>query len=419
MIPMAWACRAAGHDVRFAAQPRVMDTITRAGMCVSEVGGSCDFQAAAAAFFARHPELLGGDNGNKPPAGSGPRPDLSDFPWITSAAAIAEDLIAFGRWWRPDLIIADPMFYAGPLLAEVLGVPLVRHLFSPDWTRAGFGMGGFPERDPRPARWPQALVSLYEAYGARTALDFADLSIDPFPPSLQVPGLANRVTVRPMPYNGTAAIPGWLAAPPDRPRVCVTWGSSTVSLMGKRAFLVPQIVQGVADLDVEVILAITGSDRDMLGAIPPGMRVAENFPLDVLLPTCSGMVSQGGAGGMITAAVHGVPQVIIPMMGDQPVHARLLAATGAGVELEPAALSPADVRDAVAAIVSGDGPAAAARRLQAEIRALPAPAEVIGTLEEVVKRRAASVQARLPATRTRFQPPGTAPPRLAVPGSAR
>jgi UDP:flavonoid glycosyltransferase YjiC (YdhE family) len=149
------------------------------------------------------------------------------------------------------------------------------------------------------------------------------------------------------------------------------------------------------------------------------MRVAENFPLDVLLPTCSGMVSQGGAGGMITAAVHGVPQVIIPMMGDQPVHARLLAATGAGVELEPAALSPADVRDAVAAIVSGDGPAAAARRLQAEIRALPAPAEVIGTLEEVVKRRAASVQARLPATRTRFQPPGTAPPRLAVPGSAR
>jgi UDP:flavonoid glycosyltransferase YjiC (YdhE family) len=298
--------------------------------------------------------------------------------------AIAEDLIPFGKWWQPDLVITDSMFYAGPLLAEVLGVPLVRHLLGSHWHTNGFGMGGIPEGEQ--VQWPQALVDLYEAYGARTAVDFAEFSIDPLPPSLQEPGLVNRVTVRPVAYNGNATVPSWLTVPPERPRVCVTWGHTTMELMGEEGFLVPQIVEGLASLDVEMVLAISRSDRELLGAIPPDTRVVENFPLDVLLPTCAGMISQGGGAGMLTAAAHGVPQVIVPMMADQPINARLLAATGAGVWLEAASLSAVGVRNAVASIVFDDGPRAAARQLQAEIGTLPVPAKIVDRLEELVRR---------------------------------
>ena len=38
MVPLAWALRTAGHEVRFACQPAFADTITRAGLTAVPVG---------------------------------------------------------------------------------------------------------------------------------------------------------------------------------------------------------------------------------------------------------------------------------------------------------------------------------------------------------------------------------------------
>ncbi|MGW7578886.1 hypothetical protein [Streptomyces sp. NPDC054765] len=37
-VPLAWALRAAGHEVRVASQPDLMDTITAAGLPATPVG---------------------------------------------------------------------------------------------------------------------------------------------------------------------------------------------------------------------------------------------------------------------------------------------------------------------------------------------------------------------------------------------
>lgn len=376
LIPLAWACRAAGHDVVLAAQPRVLETINRAGLTAVPVGGARDFQTLSVEFARRYPELLRGERPSTPPVIQ---------PWIDTAEDVAPDLVRFAGSWQPDLVVTDPMCYAGPLVAEVLEVPLVRFLWGPDWTKSGFGMGGFAEGQRELPPWPPKLVRLFESYGARTAVDFAACTIDPFPPSLQLPGLANRVTMRQVPYNGSGVLPDWLAEPPARPRVCVTWGTTTTRYLGDESFLVPPILAGLAGLDVEVVLTISSADREQIGDVPPGTRVVENLPLDVLLPSCAAIVHQGGAGTMATAAVHGVPQVVVPAYGDQPTNAAQLAAIGVGVRLDASTLDAEAARSAVAAVVFGADHRAAARRLREENLAQPAPAEIVAVLERVAR----------------------------------
>ncbi|WP_433259963.1 nucleotide disphospho-sugar-binding domain-containing protein [Actinosynnema sp. CS-041913] len=375
MVPFAWACRAAGHQVRFAAQPRAADTLVRAGLSVAVVGQSYDFQHNVLRFMR---SLTGQGDQADDPAPYGP--------WTESAEVIAPELIRFARDWRPDLVVTDPMFYAGPLVAEVLGVPLLRLLWGPDWIMPGCGMGGFAEDGGQPAPWPDELVALYESHGARTAVDFAAATLDPFPPSLQLPGLANRVTMRSVPYNGSDVLPDWTAEPPARPRICLTWGTSTSLYLGEQHFLLPQLLSYLDGLDVEVVLAITKADRARMGDLPPHVRVAENLPLDLFLPSCAVIVNQGGSAVIASAATHAVPQVVIPLFADQPTNSRLLAATGAGIQLDVSTMDGEQVRTAVTAAIHDDEPRAAARRLQAEINSLPTPAETADSLDEIIAK---------------------------------
>jgi len=377
MVPLAWACRAAGHDVRLATQPRVADTIARAGLPAVIVGEGTDFQDEAVAFLRGRPkQLREGD-------GSGAPDDSPAEPWIRTAKACAPELIAFAEAWRPDLVVGDPMAYVGPLVAEVLDVPFVRLLWGPDWPKTGLGMGGYRQHGQEPVRWPRSLTGLYESYNARTAVDFAAATLDPFPPSLQLPGLVGRMTMRHVPYNGTGTVPEWLGEPPRRPRVCVTWGTNTTVYLGDAGFLVPRILEGLVGLDVEIVLAVSAADRSRIGTLPEGTRVVEQLPLDYLLPSCSAIVAQGGSGAVVTAAAHGVPQVLVPLIADQPTNARLLADTGAGFLLDAATMDSADVKAAVTAAVYEQDPRAAALRLKEEIEALPTPAQVVATLERI------------------------------------
>src|SRR5438093_215538 len=112
-VPLAWALRSAGHEVRMTSQPELLTTMLNSGL----------------------PE--------------------------------------FGRWWRPDLVVYDPITYAGPLVARLLGVPAVRHLFGPDVTYFGAG----------------SEVACLRPLLDRLGLPDVDLlgaaTIDPCPPSLQ------------------------------------------------------------------------------------------------------------------------------------------------------------------------------------------------------------------------------------------
>jgi hypothetical protein len=279
------------------------------------------------------------------------------------ADAMADDLLAVARAWRPDVVVYDPLTYAGPWVAAELGVPAVRSLFGPDVTYFS------------------------NAAGADT---LGTASLDPSPPGLQLSQAIAptvRIPSRYVPYNGVAEVPSWL---PDRPgaRICLTWGTSIHRLFGERAFLPAEVLAGATALarerGAELILAITANQRPMLGELAPPVRVVESVPLDALLPTCQALIHQGGAGTTLTALRHGLPQLVLTQVFDQAVNAYQLVAAGAGLTRTVTGLSASDVHTDAARLLDDPSFAGAAGRLRDEMRAQPTPAAAVRALAELV-----------------------------------
>ena len=387
MVPMAWALRAAGHEVRMTSQPELLPTMRASGLPVTAVGPDLDLVAAYR-------------DGTRPvtEAGSTP-PEVASQRFLAEratvkpsrrsrlslygdvAAAMTGDLLALARAWRPDLVVFDPLTWAGALVATLIGVPAVRSLFGPDITC-------FTRITPEVTSWADVVAR----HGL--ALDDVDLlgvsSVDLCPPSLQVadPALGiQRIRVRYVPYNGPSEVPTGLPAA-DRARICLTWGTSTERRLGGEGFLPEEVLVGAAKLadgyGGELVLAITGSQRAKLPALPAHVRVVESVPLDALLPTCQATIHQGGAGSMLTAARHGLPQIAVTQFVDQAANGMCLVAAGAGHNLAAAGLTAADLLAAGQELIDNPAYRSAARHIQREIEDQPTPAAAVAALEALV-----------------------------------
>jgi UDP:flavonoid glycosyltransferase YjiC (YdhE family) len=386
MVPLAWAFRSAGHEVRVAGQSSITDAIVRSGMPEVSVGGS---QQAREKVAAVRQKLL---TGTARKMRGGQPLDISAVPkekrrnlvqagfelHARVTEDIAADLVAFVRAWKPDLMIADPVVFAAPIAAAAAGVPLVRHLWGPDLLRQQslFPGQGAAGDDGIREQWPAPLLALFDKFGVAVRSDFAVGTVDPCPASMQVQGLANRIPVRYVPYNGPGEMPRWLLGESARPRVCVSWSAGATYQAGPDSFPAAAVCSALAALDVEAIVAVKKADRERVAAAVPDARIVEELPLSLLLPTCRAAVNQGSAGTMLTAAACGVPQVVIPSIADQPLNATLIAGTGAGISIPGPQASEEAIAAAVADVVSGDAPRLAAARLRDEILAQPSPAEV-------------------------------------------
>jgi UDP:flavonoid glycosyltransferase YjiC (YdhE family) len=385
MVPLAWALRAAGHDVRVAGQPPVVQPVLTSGLVAVPAGASYDLMAGIAELN----EAVKAAQGSMPTSVEDMRAlppgvlrgfrDAQMLPHVSAAAAMADDLIAATRSWRPDLIVADPVTLVAPLLADVLGCPLVHHLWGPFMP----GLNHFPGLGGDPADWPADLRALFERYGAGPRARHAVATVDPCPAGLQSDGVPNPIPVRYVPYNGPGTAPDWLNEPPRAPRVCVSWSMSNSRAVGSDGFQVPAIVAALRPLDVELVVTVKASDRAALGTPPDGVRFLAELPLNVVLPGCAAAVHHAGAGTLLTAVVYGVPQVMVTPMPDQTFNAERLAAVGAGVALKADRLEPDDLTAAVSAVLTDDGWAQAADRLRAENDSRPTPADAVATLEQL------------------------------------
>jgi UDP:flavonoid glycosyltransferase YjiC (YdhE family) len=402
LVPLAWACRAAGHEVRIAAQPDLTKTTTGIGLTAVEVGGDYDvlddiIRVRGGRKVVELPSKDWNEKGlTRPEKTDSPRELSPDekrrlryqaiSPHITASAAIAPDLMRFAERWRPDLVITDPLLFAAPLVSATLGVPLLRHLVGPDIWRRFCPLQGQPSGDDVREQWPAELVELYDRFGVEVRDDHPVGAVDPWPTSLQLPGMAGRIPVRFVPYNGSAAAPDWVLDRPDRPRVCVTWGTTTAMLGGDGTFVLHRVVDALATPDIEVVLAVNAAEREKLGKLPGNVRVADNLPLHLLMPTCQAIVDQGGAGSVLTAAVHGVPQVIMPQTADTPIIAANFTTSGAAIALDVGDAEPDAIRSAVTAALTDEAVQAGARKLRDEIAGVPSPADVVPALERLAGR---------------------------------
>lgn len=393
MVPLGWALQAAGHEVLVACAPGLAATVTGAGMTAAAI---CDDQdlvpmnRAAACFGWGHPAggggipLLDPATGAELPAGT--RLDYEQFrrEWLSPSLDRLVDslapVLAFARRWQPDLVVSDLAACEGRTVATALGVPLVWHLW---------GAVGPCETKPGLQFFRPLMPRVVDRYGLDPTPP-ETVVLDPCPPQLAPPVQTERLAMRIVPYNGPARLPDWLDRAPDRPRVCVTWGSSVTRIFGTRSFLVPLVLRALAGLDVEVVVAVNETDRELLGALPDNVAVAGRIPLSAVLPSCAAVVHHGGAGSMLTALDAGVPQVSLTFGGEQELEADRLAGTGAGSHLPGRTATGSAVAAAVTSLLTEPAVRRSADRLRTANRARPAPTQVVDDLVRLAGRKGAA-----------------------------
>ncbi|WP_329580415.1 DUF1205 domain-containing protein [Kitasatospora sp. NBC_01250] len=382
MVPLAWACLNAGHEVRFASTPSLMDTVHESGLPGVSVGRDID----ADSWYRR------GTFVPKPAADD--EPEIAAWMRVTDQLAakqfsvcehMVDELVDYCRDWRPDLIVHDPVTFAGPVAGRVLGIPTVSHLYGlarllrldiKDWVGTEHRTG---------------YLDLFTRWGVEPLLH-PDAWIDPCPPSLRWPGQQeiDRVQMRYIPYNGPGIEQDWLREPPRRPRVLVSWGTSQQKKLGTSIIeLFGNIARSVASLDTEVILTVGAMEPDhrrYLGELPPNVRTVDWVPLTTLVQSCQAIVHTGGTGMMMTAAAHGVPQLGITKIPEGRFNVERLVAVGAGRHLAQDEADAEAVRGEVAALLTDDGYRRSAATLRQDVEAQPLPATVVPVLEELVAK---------------------------------
>ncbi|MEU7742781.1 nucleotide disphospho-sugar-binding domain-containing protein [Nonomuraea sp. NPDC049158] len=376
MVPLAWAFRAAGHEVRVASTEGLSEAIVASGMAPVRVGADVDLGAMYRSVLGelRDPEQgqtasLGSYEQTRDRGLDGANAVMQRIQLAVTETMVPE-LAEFARCWRPDVVVWDSGTFAGGVVARHLGSLSVRHTWGPDIVRAS-GLD---------SQWIPGFQDLFRRFGVAEEDGLDDLTVDPCPNSLQVVDMPERLPVRYVPYNGPGGVPRWLWAPPEGPRVCVTWGTGTTHVSSEELFLVPQILQALAGTDVEVVVAVNPNAAARLEAVPGNVRVVEMLPLNLLLPTCSAIVHQGGGGTTLTAALMGVPQLVLPQLPDQYIGAAKLAEIGAGREIGTDESALAALGKDLAAVLDDPGYGAAATRLREEMLAQKDYGQIAGEL---------------------------------------
>jgi UDP:flavonoid glycosyltransferase YjiC (YdhE family) len=172
LVPMVWALRTAGHDVKVAGRPAFTPVINRTGSVAVEIGGVGD--------------------------------DCSGGEWLADPSAVA-DLTSFAAVWRPDVVISDEHAPAGAVAARTVDAASVRIL------------------SPAGASSAEVLAE----HGLDEAAVAGDMTFDCVPPSLRVPQDENR-SIRYLPYVGPSVVPGWLRRAPRRARVLLATTDTAV-----------------------------------------------------------------------------------------------------------------------------------------------------------------------------------------------
>ncbi|MEU2117275.1 activator-dependent family glycosyltransferase [Streptomyces sp. NPDC016459] len=411
-VPLAWALRAAGHDVRVASQPDLMDTVTAAGLPAVPVGPRLAQNESVEKLRQRREKAA--ERLAEPPdaqelmrmAEDRPErltPDFLDGLFTVMTSAIfqnfsaeetVDDLVALARRWRPDLVVWDTLMMGGAVAARASGAAHARLLYGLDLVGAArerhlAASAGRPRelREDPLAEWLGWTAARY-GVGFTEDLVTGQWTLDPAPASLRPPTALPWVPFRHVPYNGRSVVPEWLRERPARRRVCLTLGLSFREVMGGEQTSVPALLESLGELDAEVVATLDSGQLAEVGQVPANVRVVDFVPLDALLPTCSAIVHQGGFGTAQNALVHGVPQIVVPNdLWDIHPRAALIERSGAGLRPSGSGpLRPAELRGLVTRVLEEPSYARNAARLRNEIQAAPSPAELVPVLEALTAR---------------------------------
>lgn len=389
IIPLVWAARAAGHEVLVASTSGLATVCADAGLPVADVFPDHDLWDRTMAHMTLGDKKVGTDFPD-----SGKSAAWTELHRTAAAAGgpfgmfttlMTEGTIAAAREFEADLVVHTTDHPTGALAARALDIPALDVGNRVSWSN----------RDATEDRI-LSIVPEEIRRGVRELLDIPDgeptvlARIDPRVPSMggietdQV-DTADGVPWWPMryvPFNGGAVVPEWARTRPDRPRIGVTLGTVVPIVAGTSSLTV--VIDALAELDVEVVLAAGTTDLTSLGTLPDNVRSVGYLALSAFLPTCSLLVHHGGSGTTAAPLYYGVPQLVLPSFADNPMSAERVVARGVGLSHDPSTVDAETARKLVERLLSEPEFADAASAVAAEIATQPSPASVIERVAETL-----------------------------------
>ena len=378
LVPLATAARQAGHDVAFATGRPMLESAEALGFRAFEAGLSRDGDQDAEFLEVKRSAR------GLPSAGvEMDRVAIARTMYGVRTRRMVPDLLGLARQWRPDVVVRDSYEAGGAVAAEALGVPHAALDTTPLYDMAPLRADIRRELDR--AREEAGLPPDPEQHMLRRHLHLCCA-----PPSYLPSGRARPKTLRalrPMPFDRAHGedLPDWVSRLPDRPLVYVTFGTITNRWVpGAFPGLFREVLAAFEGEPVNVVATVDrDSDPADLKALPANVRVERYIPQSLLLPLCAAAVTHGGFNTVVGAFDAGVPQVVVPFLGDHPDNARRCAELGLAKVVEPATLTSEAVRAAVREVISEPEYRAGALRMQSELRDLPGPREAVGLLERL------------------------------------
>jgi UDP:flavonoid glycosyltransferase YjiC (YdhE family) len=363
LVPLASAMQDAGHDVVWATAEEARARVERYGF--RSVAAGLSTTERRDVFLQARPDVL-----TLPPR----ERRMALMPGLFGRAAaprMRADLDLIVKEYRPDVVVHEVAEFAGPLVANVRGIPHV-----------AVGFSGALSDDLH-AVIRESVAELWATDGL-TAPEatwlYDDLYLHPFPAALGAsPSAPTTQRMRPLNFDGATLTepPEWTAAlGRDRPVVYATFGTDPLAPAPW-----PDILAALAATDCDAVATLGVVEQSSVGPIPPNVRVEAYVPQEFLLDRAAVVVSHGGAGTILGAAAHGIPQLCVPLAADQWANADAVAASGVGITLELDQRDPTMIRTGVRRLLDEPDFGAAARQLATDLGALRHPREFVSVIE--------------------------------------
>jgi UDP:flavonoid glycosyltransferase YjiC (YdhE family) len=289
-----------------------------------------------------------------------------------------------------DVIVREQAELGAWMASERHGVPCVVHGVNVPWTR-DFLRTVQAQIDDRLAR--HGLAPDPELHGL-----FGDVFLDVVPPGFRPPGMRPPPGAHPLrpggfDRSGGEGLPRWITARDGRPLVYATLGT----VFNRTMPVFEAILEALRDAPFDLLLTVGRNvDPGELGGQPDHVRVERYVPQSLALPYCDAVITHGGFNTTMAGLAHGLPLCFVPLGGDQGLNAARCVQLGAGLScapegghqsantVDPGRLDPDALRAAMRLVLEEDEFRARARRLRAEIEAMPGPDQACRLVERLV-----------------------------------
>jgi MGT family glycosyltransferase len=293
---------------------------------------------------------------------------------------------------RPDIVLYDIGGMAGPVAADLWGVP------SAQLSPSAVAWDGYHEDmaevlDPFESPGGQEYLRLFDEWLAGTSLTFEQVTGEPRrclvliartmqPNADRVDGVRYRF-VGPC-IDPLRKDPGdWTPPSGDGPLALLAFGTAYTD----RIDVYRKTIEALDGTGWRVVLATGRARADELGAAPDWVQLRESVPQPAVLRLADAFVTHAGMGSCTEGLWYGVPMVAIPQAVDQPANAAQLEAIGVGRQLRADSPSASEIREALLGIAADPQVRLRLNEIRDDLHRVGGPGHAADAVEDVASGR--------------------------------